>query len=258
MKIGFFDSGLGGLVVMNAVRNLLPQYDYVYFGDTANLPYGDKTEEEIFALTKSGVEFLYESECALVIIACNTASAETLRQLQDHWLPHAYPDRKLLGVIVPMAEEVVECRARRSVLIATKRTIASQKYERVFADLSTAPEIFSIPTPQLVPLIEAGKLEEAASIVEGIVAEGLTAGMDSLILGCTHYALLLPYLNELYGSKIMIFSPDQVIPKKVYKYLEKHTTLSSRLTMNGTISLKLSADRPEYQRFLQELNILLN
>jgi len=258
MKIGFFDSGLGGLVVMNAVRNLLPHYDYVYFGDTANLPYGDKSEEEIFALTKSGVEFLYESDCTLVIIACNTASAETLRQLQDHWLPYTYPDRKLLGVIVPMAEEVVECKAKCPALIATKRTITSGKYEKVFSDFPQAPEVFAISTPQLVPLIEAGKLEEAVSIVEGIIEEGLTAGMDSIILGCTHYALLLPYLNERYGNTLMIFSPDQVIPKKVYKYLEKHTSLASCLTTDGTLTLHLSADRPEYQKFLQKLNNIQN
>jgi glutamate racemase len=253
MKIGFFDSGLGGLVVMNAVRTLLPQYDYVFFGDTANVPYGDKTEEEIYELTRDGVEQLFEEDCALVIIACNTASAETLRRLQDTWLVSAYPDRKLLGVIVPMAEEVVECHAMRAVLIATNRTVSSGKYKRVFETLKNAPSLFSIPTPQLVPLIEKVELDEAFYIVEEIVTEALTAGADSLILGCTHYALLLPLLHERYGNELMIFSPDQVIPKKVFKYLERHSEIEETLTRGGSVELRLSKYRPEYELFIHSV-----
>jgi glutamate racemase len=108
MKIGFFDSGLGGLTILKAVVKELPQYDYVYYGDTLHLPYGDKTEEEIFTLTKTGIEYLFEKGCVLVIVACNTASAETLRKLQDSWLLETYPDRKVLGVIVPTLERVLE------------------------------------------------------------------------------------------------------------------------------------------------------
>ena len=253
MKIGFFDSGLGGLVVMNAVRTLLPQYDYVFYGDTANLPYGDKTEEEIYELTRDGVEQLFEQDCVLVIIACNTASAETLRCLQDTWLKTEYPDRKLLGVIVPMAEEVVDCHAKRAVLIATNRTVSSGKYERVFETLNHAPSLFSIPTPGLVPLIERGEIDEAFYIVEEIVAEALTAGADSLILGCTHYALLLPLLHERYGNELMIFSPDQVIPKKVFKYLERHPEIEETLTRGGSVQLQLSEHRPEYELFIHSV-----
>ena len=109
MKIGFFDSGLGGLTILKAVTQALPSYDYEYFGDTAHVPYGNKSEEEIYELTKAGVEHLFEQECALVIIACNTASAETLRKLQDTFLKEEYPDRNILGVIIPMVEEVLEC-----------------------------------------------------------------------------------------------------------------------------------------------------
>ena len=256
MKIGFFDSGLGGLVVMNAVRTLLPQYDYVFYGDTANLPYGDKTEEEIFQLTRDGVEQLFEQECALVIIACNTASAETLRRLQDTWLVSAYPDRKLLGVIVPMAEEVVECQAKCAVLIATNRTVSSGKYERVLETIAGAPSLFSIPTPQLVPLIERGEIDEAFYIVDDIVQEALVAGADSLILGCTHYALLLPLLKERYGNELMLFSPDNVIPKKVFKYLERHSDIEETLTRGSSVQLQLSEHRPEYETFIHTIETL--
>jgi len=254
MKIGFFDSGLGGLVVMNSVRNLLPQYDYVFFGDTVNLPFGDKTEEEIFDLTRDGVERLFEEDCNLVLVACNTASAETLRRLRDDWLEEEYPGRKLLGVIVPMVEEVLDCNAKKAVLIATTRTVSSCKYEQLFAEYEDAPQLVSIATPNLAPLIEAGKIEEAFYEVKDIANEALKAGADSLILGCTHYALLRPLLQEYcQAESLMIFSPDQIIPKKVLWYLERHAEITDELTLGGTLDVQLSKNRPEYKTFLQSL-----
>jgi glutamate racemase len=256
MKIGFFDSGLGGLVVMNAVRNLLPQYDYVFFGDTANLPFGDKTEEEIFEITRDGVERLFEEDCILVIVACNTASAESLRLLQDEWLEENYPGRKLLGVIVPMVEEVMECGAKKTVLIATTRTVASRKYEQIFEDFDDAPQLVSIATPNLAQLIEAGNIEEAFYEVKDIVNEALKAGADSLILGCTHYALLRPLLQEQYQAEpIMIFSPDQIIPKKVLRYLQRHNEITDELSEQGTVEMFLSANKPEYNNFINAISI---
>jgi glutamate racemase len=251
MKIGFFDSGLGGILILNAVRELLPQYDYVFFGDTAHLPYGDKTQEEIFYLTKNGLELLFAAGCAVVVVACNTASAETLRHLQDEWLAYEYPDRKLLGVIVPMVEEVIECHAKRVVLIGTTRTVASRKYEQLFARHDRSPQLFSIATPALVPFIESGKIDEAMAIVTEIIEEGKRAGMDSLILGCTHYALLLPYINELYGNSLMIFSPCQIIPKKVFRYLHRHDEVIEQLTTGGTVDIRLSKPRPDYRAFIE-------
>jgi glutamate racemase len=255
MKIGFFDSGLGGLVAMNSVRNLLPQYDYVFFGDTANLPFGDKTEEEIFELTRDGIERLFEEDCVLVIVACNTASAETLRRLQDEWLEEQYPGRKLLGVIVPMVEEVLDCNARKAVLIATNRTVSSRKYEQLFEEHEDAPQLVSITTPNLAPLIEMGKTEEAFFEAKDIVNEALKAGADSLILGCTHYALLRPLLQDYYQTEpLMIFSPDQIIPKKVLRYLQRHNEITDELSERGTVEMFLSATRPEYQNFMLQLS----
>ncbi|MFM2423994.1 MAG: hypothetical protein RLZZ70_383 [Candidatus Parcubacteria bacterium] len=250
MKIGFFDSGLGGLVVMRAVRESMPQYDYIFYGDTANLPYGNKTEEEIYTLTREGVEWLFEEECALVIVACNTASAATVRRLQNEWLIEYYPERKLLGVIVPMVEEVLDCGAKRAVLIATERTIASDKYPDTLAEYGEGPQLFSIATPALVPLIEQGKIDEAVGEVSVIVEEGKRAGMDSLILGCTHYALLRQALTERYGSDLMIFSPDLIIPPKVYRYLERHQDIKELLSTEATVQVYLTENRPEYDRFI--------
>ena len=129
MKIGFFDSGLGGLTIMSAVIKKLPQYDYEFYGDTANLPYGDKSEEEIFNLTKRGIDNLFKKNCLLIIVACNTASAETLRELQNNYLIKNYPERKILGVIIPTIETLKEEEIQHAILIGTNRTINSKKYD---------------------------------------------------------------------------------------------------------------------------------
>lgn len=253
MKIGFFDSGLGGLIIMKSVALLLPEYDYEFFGDTENLPYGDKTEEEIYEFTKHGIEHLFEKECSLVIIACNTASAETLRKLQDTYLKEEYPDRKILGVIIPVVEEVIECHARKTLLIATKRTVASSKYDREFAKFNSKPELFSLPTPDLVPLIEEGKIDEALELVFPIIDELIEKGGDSLILGCTHYTLLREGIKDRYGQDLMVFSQDEIIPKKVYSYLEAHPEITSKLTQGGTRNIHLSKHTNSYDHILKEM-----
>ncbi len=253
MKIGFFDSGLGGLTILKAVATHLPEYDYEYYGDTANLPYGDKTEEEIYELTKQGMEHLFERDCLLVIIACNTASAETLRQLQDTFLPSEYPDRKILGVVIPMVEEVVDCNAKRAVLIATKRTVESRKYDREFAKFATAPELVSIATPQLVPLIEQGKLEEAVEEVCPMVDELIARGGDSLLLGCTHYTLLKEPLTNRYGEQLMVFSQAEIIPMKLASYLHKHSEIAEALSRGGTRNIYFSKQQVGYDRIVERL-----
>ena len=253
MKIGFFDSGLGGLTVMKAVIQLLPWYDYSFYGDTLHVPYGDKTEEEIYELTKGGVEHLFEEDCVLVIIACNTASAETLRKLQDTFLADEYPDRKILGVIIPMVEEVVACHAKRALLIATTRTVNSQKYEREFEKIKNAPELFSLATPTLTPLIEAGKIDEALAFVYPIIDELLEKGGESLILGCTHYALLREGIVERYKEQLMVFSQDQIIPQKIYHYLEVHPEIKNLLTQDGTRNIHLTKHTNAYDHLLSSL-----
>ena len=127
MTIGLFDSGLGGLTILRAVVKQLPQYDYVYYGDTANLPYGDKSEAEIYDLSVAAMDYLFGEGCALIIVACNTASAETLRKLQDEYLPKHYPERRILGVIIPTVETLIADGVEAALLLATKRTVESQK-----------------------------------------------------------------------------------------------------------------------------------
>jgi glutamate racemase len=246
MKIGFFDSGLGGLTILKAVVKELPQYDYVYYGDTLHLPYGDKTEEEIFTLTKTGIEYLFEKGCVLVIVACNTASAETLRKLQDSWLLETYPDRKVLGVIVPTLERVLESNLSNVALLATKRTVESDKYNVELQNRSgQTVTLTQIAAPELVPFIE---LNERKAATQAAIAriEFVAGESEGVILGCTHYTQIKDQLRSHFGNTKTIFSQDEIIPQKIFSYLKNHSEVESQLTQAGERSVHLTQHRPDY------------
>lgn len=246
MKIGFFDSGLGGLTILKAVALEIPQYDYVYFGDTKNLPYGDRTEEEIYVLSKAGIENLFQRGCSLVIIACNTASAQTLRKLQDSWLPAAYPDRRILGVIVPTLEVVLESAIEHIALLATTRTVDSDKYRLELDNRSERHiSLVQIASPELVPFIELNELDAAtAAAIQRI--ELLAGECEGVILGCTHYTQIKNQLRTHYGDKKIFYSQDEIIPKKIFTYLTNHPEIESQLTQTGERSIHLTQHRPDY------------
>jgi glutamate racemase len=250
MKIGFFDSGLGGLTIMKAVSSQLPQYDYAYYGDTKNLPYGDKSEEEIYRLTKIGVEYLLQADCALVIIACNTASAETARKIQDEFLPAHYPDRKVLGIIVPTIESLVFDKFTKVALIGTKRTIESNKYlNELKNNKNNLVELIQISTPELVPLIELGEI--AAAATQAISRVDQEAGdSEVVVLGCSHYTQIKNSLRLHYGSKKEILSQDEIIPNKLIDYLDRHPEISKLLTSEGTRTIHLTEHRPDYDHVM--------
>jgi glutamate racemase len=252
MNIGFFDSGLGGLLILKAVTQLLPNYDYVYYGDTANLPYGDKTEEEIYQLTKAAIEELFRRDCLLVIVACNTASAESIRRIQDTYLKEEHPDRRILGVIVPTVEEVTESGFTRAILLATTRTVESGKYQRELnKGTQHTIKLISLATPELVPLIESGNIADATKIaiatLETVVGEG-----DVVLLGCTHYALLKDALRLHFGNRFAFVSQDEVIPYKLQWYLNKHPEIQERISNTGKREIVLTEHRADYDRLIAD------
>lgn len=256
MKIGLFDSGLGGLLILKAVAKAMPDYDYEYYGDTKHLPYGDRSEEEIYELTKTGVEHLFNRDCVLVVLVCNTASSETLRRLQDEYLPEAYPDRKILGVIIPVVEEVIESDCNQVIMFATKRTVSSGKYHLELGKRNEVnTKIEAVATPDLVPLIELGKIAGAVGIAEALISERLErgGGVDGLILGCTHYNLLSEGLKKSFGDKIKIFGQVEIIPGKLKRYLDNHNEVEVRLSRNGSRNIYLTEHREDYDRHMQEL-----
>lgn len=250
MKIGLFDSGLGGLTILKSVVKELPQYNYVYYGDTANLPYGDKTEAEIYELTKEGVRYLFEAGAALVIIACNTASAETARRLQQEFLPAEYPNRKILGIIVPTIEVLDFDIPTKVTLIGTKRTVESGKYRLELDHKGNGNTILrQIATPELVPLIEMNELvtatEQAIKRIEAEAGES-----EVVVLGCTHYTQIKKQLRDYFGESKKIVSQDEVIPAKLSDYLMRHHEISSQLTHGGERSIHLTAHRPDYDHVM--------
>jgi len=254
MKIGLFDSGLGGLTILRAVARELPEHDYYYYGDTANLPYGDKSEAEIYAFSVAAMEYLFRQGCTLVVIACNTASAETLRKLQDEYLLTHYPERRILGVIVPTVEVLIEGGVGHPLLIATRRTVESRKYERELQKHGSRLPLTTRATPSLVPLIEAGQGEVACAEAIAVVDAALVVnpGIDSLVLGCTHYTELKDSLRIHYASRLQIFSQDEIIPDKLREYIARHPEL---VVGEGAAirSIHLTEHRPDYDRVIAHL-----
>lgn len=243
MTIGFFDSGIGGFYLMERAMRMLPQYDYVFYGDTKHLPYGDKKESEIYRLTRNAVWYLFSAHDAeLVILACNTASAETLRKLQDEFLTARYPKRRILGVIIPTIEELLDSGAKDPLLIGTTRTVASQKYEKELAKREASFPLSAKATPELVPMIEAEDLLAACAHLEPILESHQEEGGDAVILGCTHYSLLTPHLRERHPD-LTFLSQDEIIPKKLKDYLARHEDIEKLLSRRGEREIVWSGAR---------------
>ncbi len=248
MNIGVFDSGSGGLTVMRALDAALPDRNLIYLGDHAHAPYGDKSPEEIYALTVRAVERLFREDCGLVILACNTAAARGLRRLQHEWLPRLYPERRVLGVIVPVVEEVtgvpwiadqpplprVDGAAKVAVAVfATRHTVDSGAFAGEIHKRAPHVAVWQQACPSLVRLIEddAGEAELARA-VEGYVAD-LRAGMggrepDVCILGCTHYPLVEPLFRRALPATTQILSQPQVTAMSLRAYLDRHPDLDTR------------------------------
>ncbi len=251
MRIGVFDSGLGGVVILKALRDHLPQYDYVYCGDTLNAPYGDKTHDEIFTLTQRGVEFLFAQGCALVILACNSASAQALRQLQQEWLPRVHPDKKILGVLIPLAEAVVAAGYERVGIIATTATVMSGAYEREIHKLNSQIQIISQATPCLVPLVERGgvQYEEVERCVAGLRERFID--VDIMVPGCTHYPLIVKQLEQALGKPF--FDAPGSIAVALEQYLVRHPDIEQALSRGASCSWYLSALQEQYEGILQQV-----
>lgn len=255
MKIGFFDSGLGGLTIMRAVREVLPQYDYLFYGDTLHVPFGDRNEEEIYELTKAAMRWLFLNDTKLAVIACNTASAETLRRLQDTFLLEEYPERRILGVIIPTIEEIIESGSKEALLIGTQRTIDSHKYAIELQKRNiTDVHLRTLALPDLVPLIEAGKFKHAFELFLE-QAEREMGEVDTLILGCTHYTTLKTLMRKRYGDALRVISQDELIPRKIVDYLLRHPEIETALTREGSEMIFLT--KPEMRTELEQVSLLM-
>ena len=227
--IGIFDSGLGGLTILKAIVKKLPGYDYVYLGDSARAPYGNKSREVIYGYTKQAVDFLFSQGCELIVIACNTASAEALRRIQREHLPKKYPRQRVLGVIRPLVEEVARNKnIKKAGMIGTRATVESNVYKIELRALNPNLEVVQQAAPLLVPLIEEGwaTKPETKMILKKYLRPLKAKQINTLIPACTHYPFLLKDMRRIMTKRCRVLDPGEVVASSLTGYLARHAELN--------------------------------
>ncbi len=239
--IGIFDSGLGGLTIFKEVEKRLPQYDYIYLGDNARAPYGDHSQETILQYTTEAVDYLFRQGCILVLLACNTASAEALRKLQQEWLPKNFPDRNILGVIRPLAEAAVGATRKKAIgVLGTRSTIASHAYRREIAKLDKNIVVIEQACRLLVPLIEEGfeGRPELRMILKRYVRPVKHHNVDTVILGCTHYGIIADAIKRYLGKNVRVLDSGEIVAEKLADYLKRHPEHEQKISRQGRRSFQ--------------------
>lgn len=237
--IGVFDSGYGGLTILQQIRHTLPQYDYLYLGDNARTPYGNRSFEIVYEFTRQAVARLFDMGCHLVILACNTASAKALRSIQMNDLPVWDSARRVLGVIRPTVEAIGQLtRTRHIGILATSGTIDSESYPMELNKLYPDIQVSGQACPLWVPLVENKEADDdgADYFVRKYIDLLLDKDpeIDTVILGCTHYPLLLPKIRAYMPAHIRIVSQGEYVAESLRDYLRRHPEMDARLTRQGT------------------------
>ncbi len=249
--IGLFDSGVGGLTVLHECLVNLPHEDFIYLGDTGAFPYGPRSLDEVRALAFRNTRFLVAQGVKLIIVACNSAAAAALPQLQAAF------DTPIVGVVMPGARAAVqETRNRRVGVMATEATVRSESYQRALESLDAGIEVHPVECPRLAPMIQEGDVfsEEMEEAVRGYVAPLREQGVDTVILGCTHFPLLTPMLRRLLGPGVALVNSAEEIAREVGEILERRG-VQNELTREGTYRFFSTGDPEAFRlvgaRFLQ-------
>ena len=236
--IGVFDSGYGGLTILNKIRERLPEYDYIYLGDNARTPYGTRSFEIVYEFTLQAVNKLFELGCHLVILACNTASAKALRSIQMNDLPGIDPERRVLGVIRPTVECIGDITQSRHIgVLATAGTIKSESYPLEIHKLFPDIQVSGIACPMWVPLVENNESqnEGADYFIRKYIDQLLSKDpeIDTMILGCTHYPILLPKIQKYTPKHIRIVAQGEYVARSLQDYLNRHPEMDARCEKGG-------------------------
>jgi len=243
--IGVFDSGYGGLTVLKELLKILPENDFLYFGDNARTPYGTRSFDVVYEYTLQAVKYLFEQGCPLVIIACNTASAKALRNIQMLDLPILAPDKRVLGVIRPSVEKVAEITKNGHVgVLGTLGTVISGSYPIELEKWSGGRVHSTVQEacPMWVPLVENNEFDnEGADYfvrknIQNILAKDTK--LDTLILGCTHYPLLTKLIEKYVPKEIEILKQGHIVAEKLVDYLQRHPEMEKRLTKSGSLEFQ--------------------
>lgn len=251
-KIGVFDSGLGGLVTLRYITEHLPMYDYVYLGDTAHMPYGERNSEEVYQLARKYITELFAQDCFLVIVACNSISASALRRLQQEFLIKDFPERKILGVLIPLAEEVTRLGARRIGVLATPLTTHARAFSREIQKCSSEAGVIEQPAAGLAAAIEEHDQEQITKLLEMYLALFLRKHIDALVLGCTHYVLVYDEIRNMLPNSIKIISQEQALPARLESYIARHPELSLSRTARGNVCCMVTQSTPRIRALARE------
>ena len=246
--IGVFDSGYGGLTVLKSIRSLLPEYDYIYLGDNARAPYGTKDFDTVLQYTLEAVKNLLDLGCPLIILACNTASAKALRNIQQNYIANVCPDKRVLGVIRPTAEIVGGLtKTGHIAVLATPGTVKSGSYEMEIRKFCRDGVITSMACPTWVPIVESGKWdsEEADADVKDRMERlfEMDGDIDTIILGCTHYPFLINKIRKYCGEGVKIVSQGEYVARSLKDYLRRHKDMDERLSKGGSVEYITTGNR---------------
>ena len=259
--IGVFDSGYGGLTILEKIREKMPEYDYIYLGDNARTPYGTRSFEVVYEFTLQAVEKLFHLGCPLVILACNTASAKALRTIQQINLPVIDPNRRVLGVIRPTAECIGQLTQTRHVgILATTGTIKSDSYKLEVNKLYPDVTVMGEACPMWVPLVENNEFDSIGAdyFVQKHINQLLEKDpeIDTLILGCTHYPLLIKKIREFTPAHIKIVPQGEYVANSLQDYFVRHPEMDERCTKNGTCRFLTTESTAKFEEsasiFLQQ------
>ena len=254
--IGIFASGYGGLTILHGIRQLLPQYDFLYLGDNARAPYGTRSFDVVYEFTRQAVERLFQMGCQLVILGCNTASAKALRTIQERDLPQWDPQRRVLGIIRPTAEVIgTLTRTRHVGIFATEGTIKSESYNLEIAKLWPDIKVSGVACPFWVPLVEYNEADSPGAdyFVKKRIDQllRLDAEIDTIILGCTHYPLLLPKIHKYIPRGIRIISQGEYVAESLQHYFELHPDVEQRCTKGGGVHYLTTENSDKFKESAQ-------
>ena len=236
--IGVFDSGYGGLTILDKIREALPEYDYIYLGDNARAPYGTRSFEVVYEFTRQAVNKLFDMGCHLVILACNTASAKALRSIQMNDLPQIDPARRVLGVIRPTVECIGEISKNQHIgVLATAGTIKSESYPLEIHKLFPEIQVSGTACPMWVSLVENNESQDEGAdyFIRKYIDQLLSKDpqIDTVILGCTHFPILLPKIRQYIPDHISIIAQGEYVAESLKDYLKRHPEMDAKCTKNG-------------------------
>lgn len=258
--IGVFDSGYGGLTVLKEIREKLPEYDFLYLGDNARAPYGSRSFEVIYEYTWQAVQALFDRGCSIVILACNTASAKALRNIQQIKLPELHPDKRVLGVIRPSTEELDKHTKTKHVgILATEGTIRSNSYQIELAKFAPEMTVNQHACPMWVPLVENNQFDTPGGIyfIQNDLLQLLEKDpkIDTILLACTHYPILQEQLRRLLPEHIEVLAQGKIVAESLANYLLRHPELADKCTKHGSVRYITTESAKD---FSEKASLLMN